>query len=139
MKKREPVRHIMTHQPFSLQINKGLHEAEKLFKKHKIRHLPVVEGDQIKGVLSLTDLKRISFVDAYDPNEDTLDPSVYSLFTLDQVMVSNTVTVDPNTPILEVAELFSKSEFHSAPVVEDGILVGIVTTTDLIRFLIDQY
>ena len=76
---------------------------------------------------------------AYDPNEDTLDPSVYSLFTLDQVMVSNPVTVDPNTPILEVAELFSKSEFHSAPVVEDGILVGIVTTIDLIRFLIDQY
>jgi CBS domain-containing protein len=99
----------------------------------------VVEGDQIKGVLSLTDLKRISFVDAYDPNEDTLDPSVYSLFTLDQVMVSNPVTIDPNTPILEVDELFSKSEFHSAPVVEDGIMVGIVTTTDLIRFLIDQY
>ena len=139
MKKREPVRHIMTHQPFSLQMNMGLHEAEKLFKKHKIRHLPVVEGDQIKGILSLTDLNRISFVDAYNPQQDTLDPSVYSLFTLDQVMANNPISIDPDTPILEVAELFSKSEFHCVPVVEDGALVGIVTTTDLIRFLIDQY
>ena len=139
MKKREPVRHIMTQQPFSLQSNESLSQAEKLFKKHKIRHLPVVKGKKIVGILSLTDLKRISFTDAYDLNKDTLDPSVYAFFSLEQVMVSNPVTVDPSTPILEVAELFSKSEFHSIPVVEDGALVGIVTTTDLIRFLIDQY
>lgn len=139
MKKREPVRHIMTQQPFSLQINESLSQAEKLFKKHKIRHLPVVEGDKIKGILSLTDLKRISFTDAYDPIKDSLDASVYALFSLEQVMVRNPVTIDPNTPILEVAELFSRSEFHSVPVVEQGALVGIVTTTDLIRFLIDQY
>lgn len=139
MKKREPIRHIMTQQPFSLQVNESLSQVEKLFKKHKIRHLPVVEGKKIIGILSLTDLKRISFIDAYDPRNDNLDPSIYALFSLEQVMVRNPVTIDPNTPILEVAELFTKSEFHSVPVVEQGGLVGIVTTTDLIRFLMDQY
>ena len=49
-------------------------------------------------------------------------------------MVRNPVTIHPNTPILEMAELFTKSEFHSVPVVEQGGLVGIVTTTNLIYF-----
>jgi len=89
--------------------------------------------------LGLTDLKRISFVDAYDPRNDNLDPSISALYGLEQVMLRNSVTIYPNTPILEVAELFTKSEFHSVPVVEQGGLVGNVTTTDLICFLMDQY
>ena len=111
MKKREPISHIMTQQPFSLQVNESLSQVEKLFKKHKIRHLPVVEGKKIIGILSLTDLKRISFIDAYDPRNDNLDPSIYALFSLEQVMVRNPVTIDPNTPILEVLNCLQKVNF----------------------------
>ena len=57
MKKRESVRHIMALNPIVLYLTDGLSQAEKLFKKHRVRHLPVVSGAKIVGMLSMTDIK----------------------------------------------------------------------------------
>ena len=139
MKKREPVQHIMTPNPIVLHLNDGLSQAEVLFKTHKVRHLPVVSGNEIIGILSMTDLARISFVDSYDPENFNVDTSVYSLFTLEQIMVRNPKCIAPDTTIKEAAELFLEVEFHALPVIENEKLVGILTTTDLIKFLVEQY
>jgi CBS domain-containing protein len=139
MKKREPVSHIMTTDPYSLNITDGLSHAEILFKRHKVRHLPVVSGDKIIGILSMTDLSRISFLDSYDPQNFNVDTSIYSLFSLEQIMVRNPTCIAPDTLIKDAAEIFLKSEFHALPVVENKKLVGIMTTTDLIKYLLEQY
>jgi CBS domain-containing protein len=49
------------------------------------------------------------------------------------------VTVSPDTTIKEVAEILASREFHALPVCEGDLLVGIVTTKDLIKYLIEQY
>lgn len=139
MKKREPVSHIMTTDPYSLNITDGVSHAEILFKRHKVRHLPVVSGDKIIGILSMTDLARISFVDSYDPQNFNVDTSIYSLFSLEQIMVRNPTCIAPDTLIKDAAEIFLKSEFHALPVVENKKLVGIMTTTDMIKYLLEQY
>ena len=118
MKKREPVSHIMTTDPYSLNITDGLSHAEILFKRHKVRHLPVVSDDKIIGILSMTDLARISFVDSYDPHDFTIDTSVYSLFTLEQIMVRNPRCIPDSATIKEVAEIFLDADFHARPVVD---------------------
>lgn len=140
MKKRESVQHIMATEPIVLQLNDGLSKAEQLFKIHHVRHLPVVSGEKIVGILSVTDLARISFVDSYDPKNFTVDTSVYSLFTLEQIMVRNPTCIPISATIKEVANIFLHTEFHALPVVDkkDRIL-GIVTTTDLIKYLLAQY
>ena len=139
MKKREPIRNIMTANPIVLQLNDGLSQAEILFKEHKMRHLPVVQGDQIVGIISMTDLARISFVDSYDPNDFSVDTSVYELFSLEQIMVRNPKCIHPNDTVKDAAEHFLTAEYHALPVVENNKLVGIVTTTDLIHYLVEQY
>lgn len=139
MKKREPVSKIMTSQVTSLGLEKTLYDAEKLFKNNKFRHIPIVQGDDLIGMLSLTDLMRISFVDSYGDDQEPIDTAVYDLLSIDQVMVSNPVAVSPDQTIREVAEILSEREFHALPVVEGSKLVGIVTTTDLIKYLLDQY
>ncbi len=139
MKKREPVSKIMTHQVVTVHPSMSLDEVGMLFKKHKIRHLPVVRGEKLIGMLSLTDLLRISFVDNYGDGEGDIDTAVYNMLSIDQVMVSNPVTVAPDLTIKEVAEILASREFHALPVVENGDLVGIVTTTDLIKYLLEQY
>jgi CBS domain-containing protein len=53
-------------------------------------------------------------------------------------MAKNLISVPPTATIKEVAELLAKKEFHALPVVSNNELVGIVTTTDLINYLIDQ-
>lgn len=138
MKQRVPVSQIMTKELVVLNPTQSLYDAEKLFNKHSIRHIPVVEGDRVVGVISRSDLLRISYADLNE-NEETVDSVVYDMYTLPQVMTRVPVTVESNTTIKEVAEILSKQSFHSIPVVEQGKLVGIVTTTDLINYLLEQY
>ena len=139
MRNRVPVSTIMTKEVVKLNITDDLTKAEKLFKQHKIRHIPVVNGNKVIGILSYTDLLRISFVDAVDDDAEIVDATVYNLFTVEQVMAKKLITITPETTIKETAEILSKKEFHALPVCEGDLLVGIVTTTDLIKYLIDQY
>lgn len=139
MKQRTPVSAIMSRDIIALNKTDDLERAELLFKRHKIRHIPVVTGEVIIGMLSYTDLLRISFADAIDESESDVDTLVYNMFTIEQVMAKNIVTVDADTTIKEVAQILSEREFHALPVTEKGCLVGIVTTTDLINYLLDQY
>jgi len=139
MKHRVPVSTIMTKNVIKLNINDNLTKAEGLFKHNAIRHIPVVNGNKIVGILSYTDLLRISFVDAVDDEDEVIDATVYNLFTVEQVMAKKLILVSPETTIKETAEILSTNEFHALPVCEGEVLVGIVTTTDLIKYLLEQY
>ncbi|UOB16808.1 CBS domain-containing protein [Abyssalbus ytuae] len=139
MKNKVKVSTIMTTDLIQLNISDSLYKAEKLFKKYKIRHLPVVQGKRIVGILSYTDLLRISYVDVIDEDDETVESIVYDMFSLPQVMMNKPVVVSPDTPIKEVAEILSQREFHALPVVENDELVGIVTTTDLIRYFYSEF
>ena len=139
MIKSRPISDIMTKEVVTVSRGDDLETAEFLFKKKKIRHIPVVVDDNIVGMLSYTDLLRISFADAVDEDESTVDTIVYNMFTIEQVMAKNVMSVSPSASIKEVAEILAAREFHAIPVVDDNHLVGIVTTTDLINYLLDQF
>jgi len=139
MKRREPVSKIMTTDLVTINHTNSLMDAEKLFEEHKIRHIPVVNNKKIIGILSLTDLLRISFVDNYGEDDSQVDTAVYNMLSIEQVMVKDPVHIAPSLTIKEVAEILAKKEFHALPVVENGDLVGIVTTTDLLNYLLEQY
>jgi len=139
MKQQVPVSTIMTTSIIKLNITDTLTKAETLFKKNHIRHIPVVNSNKIVGMLSYTDLLRISFADAVDEDDTIIDSTVYNMFSVEQVMSKNLISVSPETTIKEAAEILAKREFHALPVCEGDLLVGIVTTTDLIQYLIDQY
>lgn len=135
----EPISKIMTKKVITLQSGDSLETAERMFKTKKIRHIPVVKDHHIIGMLSYTDLLRISFADAVDESEMDVDTVVYNMFTIEQVMAKKLVSVPSTATIKEVAEILSKREFHALPVVDDTILVGIVTTTDLLNYLLQQF
>ena len=139
MKQKVPVSTIMTKNVVKLNLSDDLTKAEMLFKKHHIRHIPVVYSNKIVGMLSYTDLLRISFADAIEDDEDVVDTTVYNMFTVEQVMAKKIVSISPETTIKEAAQILATKEFHALPVCEGELLVGIITTTDLIKYLIDQY
>jgi CBS domain-containing protein len=139
MNKRTPVSEIMTKKVITLSKGDGLEKAEHLFKSKKIRHIPVVRGKVIIGMLSYTDLLRISFADSLNEGEEFIDSVIYEMFNIEQIMARNPISVSSTTTIKEVAEILSKKEFHALPVVDNAVLVGIVTTTDLINYLLQQF
>ncbi|MBZ9777726.1 CBS domain-containing protein [Psychroflexus sp. CAK8W] len=132
--KTTPIHKLMTRNLVKLNLEDTLTKAESLFKSNKIRHLPVVKGDKIVGMLSYNDLLRISFADATDDDGDTVETTVYDMFSLEQVMSKQVSFVKASDDIEVAAELFTTKDFHALPVLENDKLVGIVTTTDMIRF-----
>ena len=134
-----PVSTIMTENVVSVNIDDSLVYAERLMRSNHIRHVPVLDDDSLVGMLSLTDLLRISFVDKFGEREAEVDAAIYNMLTIPQVMVTKPVTVQINSSIKEVAQILSKREFHALPVVDNGSLAGIVTTTDLITYLLENF
>ncbi len=139
MRKRVPISEIMTKKVITLSTLDDLTTAEELFKKNNIRHMPVTENNKVIGMLSYTDLLRISFADAVDEHEQHVDTMVYNMFTIEQVMAKDVICVSSKATVQEVAAFLAKKEFHALPVVDNDKLVGIVTTTDLINYLLAQY
>ena len=140
MKRLEPVSKIMSKKLVTLKLSDDLYKAERLFKDFHIHHIPVIDkGKHIIGMLSLTDLKRISFLDSYDADEIKIDNAIYDMLSIEQIMVKNPIKVTSDITIKSVAEILAKNEFHALPVVDADELVGIVTTTDLLKYLLEQY
>lgn len=138
MKKREPVKEIMTKEVFTVQENEKLSTVVEMFRRHKIRHIPVLEGKKITGIISRTDINRLTFGALFE-NQDGADEAVLEIISLNQVMTSKPKVVSEDDSIKEIAEIFATEEFHALPVVANGELKGIVTTTDVIKYLLDQY
>jgi len=136
MKKNEPISNLMTKDVVTLNLTDSLYSAEKRMKVNHIRHMPVVDDEKLIGLLSLSDLQRISFIDAYS-KEGTEDTPVYNMLSIKDMMIKEPISIYPSTTILEASKLLASKEFHSLPVVEDGKLVGIITTTDLLNFFIN--
>ena len=139
MIRKAPISMIMTEDVITLKKTDSLETAEHLFKHHKIRHIPVVNDHEIIGMLSYTDLLRLSFADITNDVDNSADVMVYNMFTIEQVMKRNIVTVSSSNSIKEVAEILAAKEFHALPVVDNNMLSGIVTTTDLIKYLLKQF
>lgn len=137
MKKREAVTKIMTKDPISVNLSNELADVVQIFKERNIHHIPVVSGDQLIGMISKTDIERISYVASYQ--QESATTMVYDALKIEQVMSKQIDSIKAEDQIKEAAELLAKGRYHALPVLEDGKLAGIVTSTDIIKYLLEQY
>ncbi len=137
MKKRTPISKIMSNDIITVNKTQSIQEVSNIIKDRKIRHVPVVSGEKVIGMLSKVDLQKISFVNTVDGDE--LTTALYDGLNIKQVMTKNVKVVQKNDTIYDVATILSQNEFHSLPVLEEDKLAGIVTTTDLIKYLVEEY
>ncbi|WP_405292462.1 HPP family protein [Algibacter sp. Ld11] len=138
MRKHTPISSIMTKTIIGLTLEDDLKRAEMLFNRHRIKHIPVVSDEAIIGMISYTDLMRISIPERIDGDNYSLNSVVPNNFTIEQVMQKDIVTVTPETSIKDVALILANKAFHSLPIVKDGCLLGIVTTRDLLNYFIRE-
>lgn len=141
MKKNETIESIMTHEVMTVQVKDELQAARDLIIKNKIRHVPVLQGKKLVGIISRTDINRLSFSTLFTEEGEGGD-EVFEMLTIPQVMTHKPRTVTRTSTIHEVARILTEEEFHALPVVDakdPSKLVGIVTTTDVIKYLLEQY
>ncbi|MDW8849570.1 CBS domain-containing protein [Flavobacterium sp. MMLR14_040] len=138
MKKREPISHIMTKTVVTANENDDLKTVVEQLRKNAIRHIPIVKGKEVVGIISRTDINRLTFGALFEGQEGA-DEAILDMLTISQVMTSKPKTVSSETIIKDLAEIFVKEDFHALPVVDNGQLKGIVTTTDVVKYFLEQY
>ena len=137
MKRRESVSAIMTKDPISVNVTNKVSEVAEIFNQKKIHHIPVVSGDNLIGIISKTDIERISYVS--DVQNEKANTAIYDMLKIEQVMTNQVDTVQEDDEIRNAARKFATGEYHALPVLEGDKLSGIVTTTDVIKYLLEQY
>jgi CBS domain-containing membrane protein len=133
------VREIMTPWLEVLRHDTKVSDARKQLFYGLFHHLPVVAPDgMLLGLVSSTDLLRLG-LDDYGVEPRTMEAVMDAQFTLTEIMCTDLVTVGPDERVSRAAELLAEGSFHALPVVSgDNHLLGIVTSTDLIAFLLAQ-
>ncbi|MFT6097604.1 MAG: CBS domain-containing protein [Arenicella sp.] len=139
MRKNDPIKNLMSEDIHSVQKGQPLSEVFKILQSNNIHHVAVLDGKRLVGVISYTDLMQISLgVQSYDL--DQLWPTIDAQHELIDVMTASPTTLNHAGVVRDAAEALSTGAYHSLPVTDDaGELVGMITSTDLIRYLIDQY
>lgn len=140
MKQNESIKNLMTKSLLTATPLTSLREVATLFGENKIHHLPIVEGKRLVGLVSYSDILRFSFADAFNQKRDDVIAYLDSNKKITDVMVTNLKTMSDSGTIKEAAATLCQGEFHAVCVINnEGELAGIVTSTDLIRYLLDLY
>ncbi|MFY0571289.1 CBS domain-containing protein [Archangium lansingense] len=116
---------FMTRTVHTIGTQSPLAEAHRIMNEHAIRHLPVLEGGKLVGVVSMRDLHLIETLKGVDPKE----------VPVEEAMAQDAYTVPPGTALLEVARTMAMHKYGSAVVAREGRVEGIFTTIDAMKAL----
>jgi len=117
------IQKFMTYSPHTIGADQTMVHAHRLMREHKIRHLPVLRGGHIVGVLSDGDLNLIETLK--DVNPETV--------LVEDAMTEAPYPVAPETPLDEVVSAMAEHKYGSTVVLQNDKVVGIFTTVDACR------
>jgi CBS domain-containing protein len=137
MKRNESIRKVMTSNPLSVQLGQSVQEAYKILLDHDFHHVPVVDGKKLVGLVTSTDIGRITY--SFDTDSRMTSTVLDHTRSLGDVMQKDVTTISSHATVRDATEILANGAYHAVPVVDDGELVGIVTSTDLLRYLQDQF
>jgi len=123
----------------SVNTTNKLEDVHQIMIDNNVHHVPVVSGKNIIGIVSKSDIERISFLVGVDKEKEKAITMVFDMLTIEQVMTKEVESVQQNSTIKNAVEIFANSKFHALPVLNDAELVGIVTSTDVFKYMLDQY
>ncbi|HJL14340.1 MAG TPA: CBS domain-containing protein [Sandaracinaceae bacterium LLY-WYZ-13_1] len=115
----------MTESPHTIGKDQTLDKASEVMREGGIRHLPVLDGGQLLGIVSTRDVYLIETLQDVDPAK----------VTVEEAMSAEPYAVSPDTPLKEVAETMAEHKYGAAVVMEGRKVVGIFTTVDACRVL----
>jgi acetoin utilization protein AcuB len=125
------VKDSMTREVVALSPRTTAAEALAACREGRVRHLPVLEGGRLVGIVSDRDLRS-----AAPPLGDPERAAALEKIELSEVMTSAVVTTHPDDPIEDAANTMREKRIGCLPVLEDGALVGILTSSDVMEALV---
>ena len=128
------VSEIMMGSPVTVSPDATLNFVNDVISLGRIRHVPVVENGKLVGLLSERDLIGAAANRIFGLKKKSRS-ALLKTELIKNVMKKRVVTVAPDTPIKEAARLMAEKKIGCVPVISEGALVGLVTTTNILRYL----
>ncbi len=129
MDKTAPIAEYMTAIPHTVGSEQTITFAQKLMQKHDIRHLPVLHGGELHGIVSDRDLGMVAGLNEVNPDSTTVE----------EAMTQEAYTVSKDTSLFAVLEEMLTHKYGSAVVVEGVKIIGIFTTHDSLKLLVENF
>jgi len=127
------IRELMTGGPITVRPETSVQQARDLLAKERIRHLPVTgPGRVLAGIVTDRDIRlnlpsRATTLSAQEITH------LLSRLTVGEIMIRSVITIGPDRPAREGAQLMLDHKIGALPVLDDGHLIGIITETDIVR------
>ena len=119
------IKTIMTKNLVTAYPSNSLPQIKGIFDRMDFHHLPIVtKGDKLVGIISRVDIDRF--------HDIILGNNLHA--TAEDIMTKYPMSLDQEDSIGLAADIFLANKFHAIPVVEDGELIGLVTTHDILKF-----
>ena len=136
----KPVSTIMAKQLITVDPSDRLRDVKEIFDKNNIHHIPVVRYKNIVGIVSKTDFDKFlhGSPKGSDNGDSLIENTRLDTWKVRDIMTDKLAKVDSKEPIRTALDLFRLNRFHALPVVDDEVLVGIITTFDIIDALADE-
>jgi CBS domain-containing protein len=139
---------IMTKQVHTIGPDQTLKECADILKKNRVNGLVVVEGGAVKGIITKTDIFKAllpSYSDILEDESiimsfDYIEDRAHKLYDLkvSALMGTPPIVITSDTPIVKAGSLLILKRVKQVPVVDNGRLSGIVTLTDIIKYITDK-
>lgn len=124
----ETIAKYMTAVPHSIGAKQPLGKAVEFMRDHRVRHLPVLHGGELVGILSDRDVVLL----------EGLSGALSDEILVEEAMTSEPYAVPGTTPLAEVLKVMADRKIGAAVVIDDNHVVGIYTSTDAVRMLAER-
>jgi len=124
------VKDIMTKNVITITSDTYVLDAERIMDQNRIGRLPVVDGGKLVGIVTKNDVLKASPTSTTPTNQRHLF-YLMSKLTVKEIMKTIILKISPDTPIEKAIAIAQENKVGSLPVVEEGKVVGILTTNDV--------
>jgi len=136
MKGNTAISEIMSTDIVSVNPDDTIEIVRGKIADNQIHHIPVVEGNKVVGMISLSDIHKMEhhFTQFNNPEAEASNTQLFSTMLAKEIMTTPVVKVIESQTVRSAVDIFLNNKFHALPVVNQADeLVGMVTTFDIIR------
>ncbi len=133
-----PISKFMTRKLVTVSPGDRMTFVKEIFDTQRIHHLPVVRYTTLVGLISKTDLLHFMRGMETTPYDQMVEKSRLHNYSAEDIMTKGIATLGSNERINVALQLFSENLFHAIPIVDDDELVGMLTTFDIIKALMEE-
>jgi acetoin utilization protein AcuB len=133
-----PVSKFMTRKLVTVVPGDQMAVVKEIFETQRIHHLPVVRYRTLVGMISKTDF--LHFVRGIEstPYDQLVEKGRLQHYTVEDIMTTGIATLESTERLNVALQLFAENLFHAIPIVDNGELVGMLTTFDIIKILVEE-